>query len=337
MKIKFTAFLLSFLFSFGLCQGQVVKKGLVGYWPFNGNADDESINNNNGTVKGASLTTDRFGVKNAAYEFDGFGDYIDCGYSSNILISTNTTNFWFLYTDTTTAQNFVNNTNSENGEWGAVYYNHPTAGLVAGISGGSNDSWIAGVTKKNFRYADSSWHMFTSAYSAKDNSLSFYIDGKFISNITDQNKDFINGRDSLRHNGKEHWVFGVRSQFITSGTSTPGYLKGALDDVMLFNRVLTQSEITKLFNATSSIEKEANIINNSVSIYPNPVTSLISISIDPSQIDENYRLYNSYGQLVNQGYLQSQITEIAVNDLAGGIYFLQIGTSQQNSYKVIKK
>jgi hypothetical protein len=39
----------------------VPSNGLVGYWPFNGNANDESGTGNNGTVNGAVLTTDRFG------------------------------------------------------------------------------------------------------------------------------------------------------------------------------------------------------------------------------------------------------------------------------------
>ncbi len=40
----------------------VPTNGLVGWWPFNGNANDESGNGNNGTVNGASLTSDRFGI-----------------------------------------------------------------------------------------------------------------------------------------------------------------------------------------------------------------------------------------------------------------------------------
>jgi len=43
---------------------------LVGWWPFNGNANDESGNGNNGTVNGATLATDRFGNVNQAYGFD---------------------------------------------------------------------------------------------------------------------------------------------------------------------------------------------------------------------------------------------------------------------------
>ena len=47
----------------------VPTDGLVGWWPFNGNANDGSGNGNNGTVNGATLTEDRFGNGNAAYEF----------------------------------------------------------------------------------------------------------------------------------------------------------------------------------------------------------------------------------------------------------------------------
>ena len=37
-----------------------LNNGLVGYWPFNGNANDESGNGNDGTVNGVTLTNDRF-------------------------------------------------------------------------------------------------------------------------------------------------------------------------------------------------------------------------------------------------------------------------------------
>lgn len=54
-----------------------LNSGLVAYYPFNGNANDESGNGNNGTVYGgASLSTDRHGNANKAYSFDGVDDYI---------------------------------------------------------------------------------------------------------------------------------------------------------------------------------------------------------------------------------------------------------------------
>ena len=54
----------------------VPTNGLVGYWGFNGNANDQSGNGNNGTVNGATLTTDRNGNANSAYSFDG-NDFIE--------------------------------------------------------------------------------------------------------------------------------------------------------------------------------------------------------------------------------------------------------------------
>ena len=52
--------------------GQTVKDhGLVAYYPFNGNANDESGNGNNGTVNGSTLTADRYGKADSAYSFNG--------------------------------------------------------------------------------------------------------------------------------------------------------------------------------------------------------------------------------------------------------------------------
>jgi len=56
---------------------QVSTEELIVYYPFNGNANDESGNRNHGTVHGATLTTDRFGNENSAYDFDGVDDFIE--------------------------------------------------------------------------------------------------------------------------------------------------------------------------------------------------------------------------------------------------------------------
>ena len=76
-EIPFPFFLLSFPFA----SAQVNPDScLVAYYPFNGNANDESGNGNNGTVNGAILSADRFGVANNAYSFDGVNDF----FSENI-------------------------------------------------------------------------------------------------------------------------------------------------------------------------------------------------------------------------------------------------------------
>lgn len=53
--------------------------GLAAYFPFNGNANDESGNGNNGTVNNATLIFDRDGNPGSAYSFDGEKSYIEVG------------------------------------------------------------------------------------------------------------------------------------------------------------------------------------------------------------------------------------------------------------------
>ncbi len=85
-KLKITLCL--FMIIAGSLQAQTIpnyvpSNGLVGWWPFNGNANDESGNGNNGTVNGATLNTDRFGLVNAAYDFDGLSDFITVNNSAS--------------------------------------------------------------------------------------------------------------------------------------------------------------------------------------------------------------------------------------------------------------
>lgn len=51
--------------------------GLVAYYPFNGNAQNQGGPAPDGQVYGAILAPDRFGNVNSAYDFDGVGDYIE--------------------------------------------------------------------------------------------------------------------------------------------------------------------------------------------------------------------------------------------------------------------
>ena len=82
----------------------VPANGLVGWWPFNGNANDESGSGNNGTNNGAILTNDRFGNANKAYTFNGSSSYINCpsGTTTSLNVIGNVSYcFWLKTTQTT--------------------------------------------------------------------------------------------------------------------------------------------------------------------------------------------------------------------------------------------
>jgi hypothetical protein len=62
--------------------------GLVAYYPFNGNANDESGHYNHGTVHGAVLVPDIDGNADSAYSFDGDNDYILVNDSNRLDLTT---------------------------------------------------------------------------------------------------------------------------------------------------------------------------------------------------------------------------------------------------------
>ena len=96
-KLLFTALLFIFTLNvFSQVPNYVPTNGLVGYWPFNGNANDESGNGNNGTVNGATLTTDRFGNANSAYSFDGVDDYIQTNYTGISGSNSRSFSLWYF-------------------------------------------------------------------------------------------------------------------------------------------------------------------------------------------------------------------------------------------------
>ncbi len=74
------------------------SNGLVGWWPFNGNANDESGNGNHGTVNGATLTADRNGNSNSAFGFDGIDDFVMSPGGTTFISDSLTISFWIYNT-----------------------------------------------------------------------------------------------------------------------------------------------------------------------------------------------------------------------------------------------
>jgi hypothetical protein len=236
MKSLFTSILLIFsAITFAQIPSYVPSNGLVGWWPFNGNANDESGNGNNGTVNGATLTADRFGVADKAYSFDGVNDKIIV--STVNMTSDFSIGFWFKMN----SNNFqypiglgINNGNTVdlyNGYGiGFSSSNPPCQGM--GISKMFiNDAvstcspWIELLNSSSIQ----TWHYLV--ISRTNNEVKMYFNG--IHNTSGTNLNFL-GILSL--------VFGVR-------TDNFAYFNGSLDDIGIWNRALTECEIKDLYYA----------------------------------------------------------------------------------------
>jgi hypothetical protein len=211
----------------------VPTTGLVGWWPFNGNANDESGNGNNGTVNGANLTSDRFGNGNKAYSFDGLNDFIDVP-NSNSLQSPNTSitiSVWFRIND-----------------WDN---NFPPFGYASFISKSDINSvqyrmsastidfsFVINATNWKLSYSQNSVQLgtwYNLVVTSDQNGNSFFLNGSFLGVNNNQNAE----------------PFGV-SQNVEFGRDQIGgvdYFNGKLDDIGIWNRALTFCEIQDLYNA----------------------------------------------------------------------------------------
>ena len=211
----------------------IPTSGLVGWWPFNGNANDESGNGNNGTVNGATLTNDRFGNVNKAYSFDGVDDLINVGnpIQLSIAISSYSQSAWVFFYDTPVSF----------GSYPIVSKRHDNTGSdwATPVFRSSQNFWFF-ADDANYSgptYAMSStislgtWKH--TIFVKENDSYKIYLDGVLDVSIVDNHT--MNGSSN-------DLIFGAQLAW-------PQYFKGLIDDICIWNRALALHEITNLYNA----------------------------------------------------------------------------------------
>jgi hypothetical protein len=198
----------------------VPTNGLVGYWPFNGNANDESGNGNNGTVNGATPAVDRNNNVNSAYSFDGVDDWIDFNLQ-NIDMSYSLT-FWLYSTSINEEMNFLELFMSSYCQpipQNKIFYNQ---GSTTGNTSVSS----------NYSYVTGTWCNVLFSYDGVNNLQSIYINGELDSVKT------VTGTMSS-----------LNSLLLAKRPNNTGYYFGKLDDIGIWDRALTQEEVLNLYNS----------------------------------------------------------------------------------------
>ncbi len=217
----------------------IPRNGLVGEWLFDGNANDTSGNGNNGTVNGATLTADRFGNSNKAYSFDGGNSNNNISLPEGINAGTNITfNLWVYpktITTTVVSQEIMLFYHRAGYRDIGVVYGSPVIGQSGSkiffTTFGTDNS--GGNLLSNSDLSLNTWHQITVTYDG--NLKKLYIDG-VLNNSSSFNKT-LNWTDNFLYN-----VIGCGVQ-----ESKPTF-NGLIDDVRIYNRALTDEEITTLYN-----------------------------------------------------------------------------------------
>lgn len=296
----------------------VPTNGLVAYYPFSGNANEQIGNANNGTVNGATLTNDINGIANSAYNYNGTSSYINLpmnfyGGQTAALVS-----FRLRFKISSNGHSFIWN---KDGNW-------TEAGILTDVNGAFGIFWAYpnqynNITTRNGSVVPNIWYDAVIIINGTNSKI--YLNGVEQTGVT------INiPSNSISFSDAGTCGSGInRFGFKKDSCSPANYFNGVLDEFGVWNRALNPQEITALYTAMSINQ----FLNESFTIYPNPAKDQITIDCGNTSnvIGGNYRIINMLGQEVQNGVLSSKQNSIELNNIKGkGIYFVKIYDSSNS-------
>ncbi len=213
-----------------------LTNGLTGFFPFNGNTNDESASALNGIGYDLSPATGHDGVANSAYHFNGNSSWIDGGTDNRNISSAVSVIAW------------VRTTEQNRGQWVLGKYRYEedkgfTLSIGNGLNqnigqvlfggrdgtSGSGPGHLSGYSTKKVN--DGEWHCLTGI--AADQQWEVYVDGALENSAFGSTIDMSTSLDV---------PFTIGFQIPAS----PVWMNGDIDNVRLYNRRLTDCEIKEL-------------------------------------------------------------------------------------------
>lgn len=227
--IKRSILLFTHCFLFTFLNAQTIPSGLINYWPFDGNAID-LIGSNNGTIYGGVSPTQGIGgIDSTALHFNGAGSYIRV----NAQIPRNITfAFWFKA---------ENNVGDER--------------FISGLDGGSS-----AISLIHYSKALVLWYPYKIVVPRFDTDKPIW---SFLVLSIDQNQNvttYFNGQKVNTQN----FIFSNSASWGIGGRLLNAYgsfFKGSMDEFMVFDHPLTESEVLQLYNGNKPYDVTFDLPN----------------------------------------------------------------------------
>ena len=215
--------------------------GLVLCMSMDGNANDSTKFAHNGIVRGATLTTGRNGISNSAYYFDGATNHISLGVKPMLKPNAASISVWVKphafnsYTGGNANCIFLTKNPNNPGSYMEAYSLYltnrsgPTKFMtVSTHQPTTNEKWF----QSNQNTALNQWTHLVLTFDT--DSLKLYINGQLDNKVY---KGFTNVYDAL-----DSIILGY-----SANTTNKNYFKGDMDELKMYNRVLSASEVSNLY------------------------------------------------------------------------------------------
>ncbi len=237
--------------SLGICEVTTFPQDYISYWKLNENADDES-GFNNGTLINGSYFNDA--EKGWVLNLDGEGDKIKIPHNSNQAINNSGTWTFWLKLNTYDQQCFISkrdNWNSNNAWAFGVDFNGVMVkdDIIFEYSTNGTNKYEIGWNKTSIPLSE--WVFVTFVYNSIDTTrnMRMYVNSIEIEPFFIENKN-----TSLFSSTSDIYIGAINNGSV-------GLLNGSIDDVMIFNRSLSKSEIQEIYNNQSQL---VSICNNNL-------------------------------------------------------------------------
>ena len=217
-----------------------LNTGLMAYYPFNGNANDESGNGNDGTVSNAVLTIDKNGNSGSAYKFDGNGDSIILPNTAIDGLGDMSFSAWFKLDDN------GNSTLISGANVGSAYGNE----VLFFLPPPETDTNYLYIKETPYTVktavSKSKWYHVIFTRNAVSGQVSMYFNGVFDSTAT-----LPAGNVRIDTNGL---ILGQDQDCVGGCIVADEDFNGIIDEVRIYNRVLSASEIKQLYYMNLEVE-----------------------------------------------------------------------------------
>lgn len=245
--MKFFALLILFSLTLISCKkkkdnpvSSTLTNGLVAHYQFNGNANDATTNLNHGAVTGASLTNDRFGSNNQAYYFDGLSDYIKINNSSSLDLKESFSISTWISPDNFLLPGVIvwNGDPAFAKDPFILYFTDRPGYASLGVrkDAGTGTSISESFAPANVIFSGI-WAHVVGVCNSSSKEMKLYVNGELLK--TNSFADL-----SLNYSTSGFWTM------LGAAESTAGidnFYKGKMDDVRIYNRELSASEVKEIF------------------------------------------------------------------------------------------
>lgn len=358
----------------GILSGYSQTTDYVGFWTLDGDAIDQSSNSLDGTVIGAisSAGHDPEDLNNTSLFFDGVNDYVVIPFSSLLQFSTGSfsVSFW-MKPDITSNVRLINNRGT--GASGS-YLGYQIKINTNGTDWYFYDAGIDDATS-NYKscngcgsaYPCNQWYHIVMVYEA-DNEINFYVDGVLDGTVS------VGSYGSITNNLPTAFGSSLASlgAYNPPTTMSQNY-KGYLDDIYIFDRVISETEISWLAenltidfsydaggnrldktielnsgglkSAKAQVVYTQEVVKDSVEIarihlYPNPTKGELQLEINREEEirSASVNVYSSSGRIVFSRKLYNLQERIDLSKETDGLYLIVVTINdEQEVWKVLKE